>query len=172
MPLTAGRTWRVPGCTVGHRPTHANDGPVSAYLVLPDGRLGVVDFGLVARLPDGLPSAMGRLIRLAIADDADAMAVRIGGGEVAQDAAADLVAFGIEGDSLAHGERGILVDGDIADEAGDALIGPGGRNECDQQREDEGECAGHAAYFLKSTLGTSRAAASQISKNSAFSNLN
>ncbi len=52
---------------------HADPHPGN-YLVLPDGRLGVVDFGLVARLPDGLPSAMGRLIRLAIADDADATA--------------------------------------------------------------------------------------------------
>ena len=51
---------------------HADPHPGN-YLVLPDGRLGVVDFGLVARLPDGLPSAMGRLIRLAIADDAAAM---------------------------------------------------------------------------------------------------
>ena len=51
---------------------HADPHPGN-YLVLPDGRLGVVDFGLVARLPEGLPSAMGRLIRLAIDDDAAAM---------------------------------------------------------------------------------------------------
>lgn len=43
------------------------------YLVLPDGRLGVVDFGLVARLPEGLPPAMGRLIQLAITSDAAAV---------------------------------------------------------------------------------------------------
>lgn len=36
------------------------------YLVMPDGRLAVVDFGLVSRLPDGLPTAMGRLIRHAV----------------------------------------------------------------------------------------------------------
>ena len=36
------------------------------FLVIPDGRLGVVDFGLVSRLPDGLPVAMGRLIRHAV----------------------------------------------------------------------------------------------------------
>ncbi len=36
------------------------------YLVMPDGRLAVVDFGLVSRLPDGLPMAMGRLIRHAV----------------------------------------------------------------------------------------------------------
>lgn len=43
------------------------------YLVTPDGRLGVVDFGLVARLPDGLPEPMGRLIRNAVNGDAEAM---------------------------------------------------------------------------------------------------
>ena len=42
----------------------------------------------------------------------------------------------------------------------------------DQKSKDESERAGHAAYFLKSTFGTSRAAASPISKYSAFSNLN
>jgi len=36
------------------------------FLVMPDGRLSVVDFGLVSRLPDGLPEAMGRLIRHAV----------------------------------------------------------------------------------------------------------
>lgn len=35
------------------------------YLICPDGRLGVVDFGLVARLPDGLPRAMGEILTLA-----------------------------------------------------------------------------------------------------------
>ena len=43
------------------------------YLLTPDGKLGVVDFGLVARLPDGLPEPMGRLIRNAVNDDAEAM---------------------------------------------------------------------------------------------------
>ena len=51
---------------------HADPHPGN-YLVTPDGRLGVVDFGLVAKLPDGLPEAMGRLIRLATQDEADAM---------------------------------------------------------------------------------------------------
>ena len=31
--------------------------------------LGVVDFGLCARLPDGLPPAIGRLLRIAMAGD-------------------------------------------------------------------------------------------------------
>lgn len=35
------------------------------YLLCPDGRLGVVDFGLVARLPGGLPRAMGEILTLA-----------------------------------------------------------------------------------------------------------
>ncbi len=43
------------------------------YLLTADGKLGVVDFGLVARLPEGLPEPMGRLIRNAVNDDAEAM---------------------------------------------------------------------------------------------------
>ena len=43
------------------------------YLVLPDGRLGIVDFGLVSRLPDGLPAAMGRLIRHAVDGEIEPM---------------------------------------------------------------------------------------------------
>ena len=48
---------------------HADPHPGN-YRVLPEGRLGVLDFGAVARLPErGLPEAMGRLLR--IAGDAD-----------------------------------------------------------------------------------------------------
>jgi predicted unusual protein kinase regulating ubiquinone biosynthesis (AarF/ABC1/UbiB family) len=43
------------------------------FLVMPDGRLAVVDFGLVSRLPHGLPAAMGRLIRHAVEGRADEM---------------------------------------------------------------------------------------------------
>ena len=43
------------------------------FRIMGDGRLGVVDFGAVARLPEGLPSAMGRLIRLAAEEDYDAV---------------------------------------------------------------------------------------------------
>jgi predicted unusual protein kinase regulating ubiquinone biosynthesis (AarF/ABC1/UbiB family) len=43
------------------------------YRVLGDGRLGVLDFGAVARLPDGPPEAMGRLLRIAMLGDADAI---------------------------------------------------------------------------------------------------
>jgi predicted unusual protein kinase regulating ubiquinone biosynthesis (AarF/ABC1/UbiB family) len=46
------------------------------YLLTPDGRLGVLDFGLVSRMPDGLPEPMGRLIRNAV--DGDAELVRAG----------------------------------------------------------------------------------------------
>ena len=43
------------------------------YRVMPDGRLGVLDFGAVARLPDGLPPAMGQLLRIALEGDADSV---------------------------------------------------------------------------------------------------
>lgn len=43
------------------------------YLLTPDGRLGIVDYGLFARMPDGLPRPMGELIRTALDGDADAM---------------------------------------------------------------------------------------------------
>lgn len=43
------------------------------YLITPDGKLGIVDFGLVAHLPNGLPEPMGRLIRNAVNGDAEAM---------------------------------------------------------------------------------------------------
>ena len=41
------------------------------FKIQDDGRLGVVDFGLCARLPDGLPPAIGRLLRIAMAGDGD-----------------------------------------------------------------------------------------------------
>ena len=43
------------------------------FRLMPDGRLGVLDFGAVNELPDGLPSSIGRLARLAL--DGDAAAV-------------------------------------------------------------------------------------------------
>ena len=36
------------------------------YLLTPDGRLGVIDFGSIARLPNGAPPIIGRLSRLAL----------------------------------------------------------------------------------------------------------
>ncbi len=52
------------------RMMHADPHPGN-YRVLPDGRLGVLDFGACARLPDGLPPSVGRLLRTAIHGDAD-----------------------------------------------------------------------------------------------------
>jgi predicted unusual protein kinase regulating ubiquinone biosynthesis (AarF/ABC1/UbiB family) len=49
---------------------HADPHPGN-FRILADGRLGVVDFGAVARLPDGHPEPIGRLTRMALAGDAD-----------------------------------------------------------------------------------------------------
>ncbi|KQV77004.1 ABC transporter ATP-binding protein [Aeromicrobium sp. Root344] len=49
---------------------HADPHPGN-FRVMPDGRLGVVDYGAVARLPDGLPEPVGRLLRHAVAGDYD-----------------------------------------------------------------------------------------------------
>lgn len=51
---------------------HADPHPGN-FKVLPDGRLGAVDFGLVERLPEGLPESMGRLIRIAAEGDGGAV---------------------------------------------------------------------------------------------------
>jgi predicted unusual protein kinase regulating ubiquinone biosynthesis (AarF/ABC1/UbiB family) len=52
---------------------HADPHPGN-FRVLPDGRLGVIDFGAVARLPGGHPEPIGRLVRLALAGDARGVA--------------------------------------------------------------------------------------------------
>ncbi|MEU7902843.1 AarF/ABC1/UbiB kinase family protein [Actinoplanes sp. NPDC049118] len=51
---------------------HADPHPGN-FRILPDGRLGVIDFGAVARLPDGHPEPIGRLVRLALGGDAQAV---------------------------------------------------------------------------------------------------
>jgi predicted unusual protein kinase regulating ubiquinone biosynthesis (AarF/ABC1/UbiB family) len=51
---------------------HADPHPGN-YRVLPDGRLGVLDYGAAARLPGGLPPSIGRLMRVALEGDSDAM---------------------------------------------------------------------------------------------------
>lgn len=51
---------------------HADPHPGN-FRLTPDGRLGVVDFGAVAHLPDGLPPAVGRLARRALEGDAAAL---------------------------------------------------------------------------------------------------
>src|SRR5215813_7644091 len=48
---------------------HADPHPGN-FRVLPDGRLGVLDFGAVARLPGGIPAPLGRLSRLCVDGDA------------------------------------------------------------------------------------------------------
>ncbi|GLY95790.1 AarF/ABC1/UbiB kinase family protein [Actinoplanes sp. NBRC 103695] len=52
---------------------HADPHPGN-FRILPDGRLGVIDFGAVARLPGGHPEPIGRLVRLALSGDAQAVA--------------------------------------------------------------------------------------------------
>jgi predicted unusual protein kinase regulating ubiquinone biosynthesis (AarF/ABC1/UbiB family) len=49
---------------------HADPHPGN-YRVTEDGKLAVLDFGAVAHLPDGLPRAMGQLLRIAMLEDAD-----------------------------------------------------------------------------------------------------
>ncbi|MFC7343122.1 ABC1 kinase family protein [Saccharopolyspora griseoalba] len=46
---------------------HADPHPGN-FMLLPGGRLGVIDFGAVSRLPDGLPETFGTMIRLALED--------------------------------------------------------------------------------------------------------
>jgi hypothetical protein len=52
---------------------HADPHPGN-FRILPDGRLGVIDFGAVARLPGGHPEPIGRLARLALDGQAEAVA--------------------------------------------------------------------------------------------------
>jgi predicted unusual protein kinase regulating ubiquinone biosynthesis (AarF/ABC1/UbiB family) len=51
---------------------HADPHPGN-FRMLADGRLGVIDFGAVARLPGGVPEPLGRLTRLAVDGDADGL---------------------------------------------------------------------------------------------------
>lgn len=51
---------------------HADPHPGN-FRLLPDGRLAVIDFGAVARLPEGTPEPIGRLVRLALDGAADAV---------------------------------------------------------------------------------------------------
>jgi len=49
---------------------HADPHPGN-FMLLDDGRLGVIDFGAVARLPDGVPPILGRMSRLALDERGD-----------------------------------------------------------------------------------------------------
>jgi predicted unusual protein kinase regulating ubiquinone biosynthesis (AarF/ABC1/UbiB family) len=51
---------------------HADPHPGN-FRITPDGKFCVLDFGAVAVLPDGLPNAMGSLLRIAQAGDAEAV---------------------------------------------------------------------------------------------------
>jgi predicted unusual protein kinase regulating ubiquinone biosynthesis (AarF/ABC1/UbiB family) len=53
---------------------HADPHPGN-FRLLADGRLGVIDFGAVDRLPDGLPPFFGRLLRIMHSDDVDVASV-------------------------------------------------------------------------------------------------
>src|SRR5690606_1604509 len=71
---------------------HADPHPGN-FLLTPDGRLGVLDYGAVNRLPDGLPGGLTRVLAAAAYGDAAALVdvLRAGGfvrGEVAVDAGA------------------------------------------------------------------------------------
>jgi len=51
---------------------HADPHPGN-YRVTPDGRLGVLDYGAVARLPEGLPRSIGELMRRALTGQVEEM---------------------------------------------------------------------------------------------------
>jgi predicted unusual protein kinase regulating ubiquinone biosynthesis (AarF/ABC1/UbiB family) len=51
---------------------HADPHPGN-FRILPDGRMGVLDFGAVSRLPGGLPPALGELVTLALLGDSEGM---------------------------------------------------------------------------------------------------
>lgn len=51
---------------------HADPHPGN-FRITPDGRLGVLDFGAVNRLPDGMPPEMGRLLTAGLEGGADAV---------------------------------------------------------------------------------------------------
>ena len=51
---------------------HADPHPGN-YRIMSDGRLGVVDYGAVARLPDGVPPEVGRILRAAVEGDFEAV---------------------------------------------------------------------------------------------------
>lgn len=51
---------------------HADPHPGN-FRIMPDGRIGVVDFGAVARLPEGLPPIIGELLRYAVDDDYESL---------------------------------------------------------------------------------------------------
>ena len=72
----------------------------------------------------------GRAVAVTRTPEADldriaALIVRIAGGKLADDAAADRVALGVDDDRLGDGDRGIAVDRDVAVEVAQLLVGGG-----------------------------------------------
>lgn len=51
---------------------HADPHPGN-FMLLPDGRMAVIDFGAVARLPDGSPRGLGEIATVALRDDPEAL---------------------------------------------------------------------------------------------------
>ena len=88
--------------------------------------------------------------------------------EVPEDAAADLVALGVDGDRLGDFDRAVGGEVDVGTEGGDLFLRQrtGGEREED---EEQGEDARHARAQEKETLGTTRSSGFSISKYSAFS---
>src|ERR1700752_1940863 len=96
----------------------------------------------------------------------------IGGGKVAVDAVADLIAFRADRDGLAHRQRAVLGDGDLAAEILDLFHRPGRRRQQDGERgqargKKEPHCRDGQARQENETFGTARSAAFSISKKSA-----
>ncbi|GAA3236006.1 AarF/ABC1/UbiB kinase family protein [Pseudonocardia petroleophila] len=73
---------------------HADPHPGNV-LVLPDGRLGLVDFGAVAELPDGVPPVLATILRHVADGDADAAValMRAEGFVAGEVAASDVLRF-------------------------------------------------------------------------------
>jgi hexosaminidase len=74
-PLAAGDLWRLGECTVGHEPAHADDGPVSAYVVLADGATAtlVVEPMTVSEPPVAVAPGRADVPEVAVADAGPAL---------------------------------------------------------------------------------------------------
>ena len=89
------------------------------------------------------PSVARDALHVEARDHARATTVGVAGREVAEDAAADLVALGTHAQRLGHLERAVGPDLDVALPGEDALVGARGRRgreqgQCKQRRGEEG----------------------------------
>jgi hypothetical protein len=99
--------------------------------------------------------------------DAGAVAIGVGGGEIAQDAAADLPPLGLHADRLGDRKVAVALDHGIADEQQDALCGRRRRErrekekgrDCSRSRRD------HGWRCVSSTFGAAASLRSSSSKN-------